>query len=198
MIVVVAAISVILLNRASAMQIATAIQSTDNLAGEEAADVERRYEVYLGVARTLSQIMNGYQDIEVSTRRFFFDEALRQIFVSNTRFIRMYAIWKPNILDDDSLHIGEPGTSPSGQFIPLYSRESGNVALRVCPDYENILAGMTSEEYMTDPESRTVNGAETYTFDIVVPVITESTSAIVGAVGITVDISYLQPVIDAI
>jgi methyl-accepting chemotaxis protein len=198
MIVVVAVISVILLNRASGMQIATAIQSADNLAGQEAADIERRYEEYLGVARTLSRIMNGYEDIEVSTRRFFFDEALRQIFVSSTRFICMYAIWKPNVLDDDSLHIGEPGTSPSGQFIPLYSRESGDVILRTCRDYESILGSITDEEYMSDPEPRTVNGTQTYTFDMVVPVISERTGTAVGAVGVIVDIAYLQPVIDAI
>jgi methyl-accepting chemotaxis protein len=198
MIVVVAAISVILLNRASTMQIATAIQSADNLAGMEAADIERRYEEYLGIARTLARIMDGYEDIEVSTRRFFFNEAMRQIFISNTRVVCMYAIWKPNVLDDDSLHIGERGTSPSGQFIPLYSRESGDVILRICRDYEDILETISDEEYMTDPEPRTVNGAETYTFDIVVPVISGSTNAVVGAVGVIVDIGYLQPVIDAI
>jgi methyl-accepting chemotaxis protein len=196
--VVVASISVILLKTASAMQLETALQSAENLVGLEATDIERRYEMYLGVARALSQIMNGYEDIDVSTRRFFFDESLRQIFISNSEFVCIYAIWKPNILDNDSLHIGEPGTSPTGQFIPLYSRESGDTVLRICRDYESILGAMTEKEYISDPEPRTVNGVQTYTFDMVVPIIPEGTKTIVGAVGVIVDISYLQPVIEAI
>ncbi|MDR1238700.1 MAG: methyl-accepting chemotaxis protein, partial [Treponema sp.] len=198
LVAVVAVISVVLLNRASDMQIETALESEENLAGLEAADIQRRYEVYLGVARTSSQIMNGYADMEASTRRLFFYEALRQIFISNPRFVCMYTVWKPNVLDRDSLHIGEPGTSPSGQFIPLYSRESGNVTLRYCRDYETILSTVSEKEYMTDPEPRMVNGVQTYTFDIIVPIIPEGTSTVVGAVGIIVDIAYLQSIIEAI
>ncbi|MDR2631780.1 MAG: methyl-accepting chemotaxis protein, partial [Spirochaetaceae bacterium] len=198
LVAVIAIISVVLLNRAASMQIETALHSEENLGMAQAVDIQRRYEVYLGVGRAIAQIMDNYHEIEDTKRREYFHEMLRGIFSSNPRIICLYTIWKPNVLDEDSLHIGEPGTSPSGQFIPLYSRESGSTIIRICRDYEEILADLTTSEYMTDPEPRTVTGSQTYTFDIVIPIISEGTQNIVGAVGVIVDISYLQPVVEAI
>ncbi|MDR2159836.1 MAG: methyl-accepting chemotaxis protein [Treponema sp.] len=193
-----AAVSVVLLKRASAMQIETALQSEENLAMGQATDIQRRYEAYLNVARALAQIMNSYEDIAVSNRRDYFHGILKGLFTSNSRLICLYTVWKPNILDDDSLHAGEPGTGPGGQFIPLYSRETGDIVMRTCRDYEEILSGLTTAEYMADPEPRTVAGKTTYTFDMVVPIIPDGTNNIIGAVGVIVDISYLQPVVEAI
>jgi methyl-accepting chemotaxis protein len=180
------------------MQIATAIQSEKNLGMGQATDIQRRYETYLGIAQTLAHIMNSYEEIDVSNRREYFHKILKGLFSSNSRLICLYTVWKPNILDEDSLHAGEPGTGPGGQFIPLYTRESGDIVMRGCRDYAQILSVLSTKEYMTDPESRTVAGNETYTFDMVVPIIPEGTNNIVGAVGVIVDISYLQPVVEAI
>jgi methyl-accepting chemotaxis protein len=180
------------------MQIETALQSEENLGIGQATDIQRRYESYLGVARNLAHIMNSYEDIAVSNRRDYFRGIMEGLFTSNSRLICLYTVWKPNVLDEDSLHTGEPGTSPGGQFIPLFSRETGSIAMRTCQDYAEILAGLTETEYMTDPKPRTVAGNATYTFDMVVPIIPDATNNIVGAVGVIVDISYLQPVVDAI
>ncbi|MDR2185342.1 MAG: methyl-accepting chemotaxis protein [Treponema sp.] len=198
LVAVIAGISIVLLKRASSMQIETAIQSEENLGIGQATDIQRRYEAYLGVARTLSQIMNSYEEIAVSNRRDYFHGILEGVFTSNSRLTALYTVWKPNVLDEDSLHTGGPDTNSEGQFIPLYSRETGSTVIRICRDYEEILAGLTETEYMTDPEPRTVAGRETYTFDMVVPIIPDGTNNIVGAVGVIVDISYLQPVVEAI
>jgi methyl-accepting chemotaxis protein len=198
LVVVIAGISIVLLNRASSMQIETALQSEENLGIGQATDIQRRYEAYLNVARTLAHIMNSYADIDPADRRKYFRGILEGTFASNSRLICLYTVWKPNVLDEDSLHAGEPDTGPGGQFIPLYSREAGSIVRRTCRDYEDILAGITTTEYMTDPEPRTVAGNETYTFDMVVPIIPDGTTNIVGAVGVIVDISYLQPVVEAI
>jgi methyl-accepting chemotaxis protein len=198
LVVVIAVISVALLRRAASMQIETALHGEENLGIAQATDIQRRYEAYLGVGRTIAQIMDNYREIDGATRRKYFHEILRGIFSSNPRIICLYTVWKPNVLDEDSLHTGEPGTSPSGQFIPLYSRESGSIAMRSCRDYEKILAGLTTNEYITNPEPRTVAGSQTHTFDMVIPIIPEGTQTVVGAVGVIVDVSYLQPVVDAI
>ncbi|MDR2211308.1 MAG: methyl-accepting chemotaxis protein [Spirochaetaceae bacterium] len=195
---VISIVSVVLLRRASSMQIETALQSEENLAMGQATDIQRRYETYLGVARTLAHIMNSYEEVDPANRRDYFHGILRGTFSSNARLICLYTVWKPNILDEDFLHAGEQGTGPGGRFIPLYSRESGDIVLRTCRDYEEILAGLTEAEYMSDPEPRTVAGNGTYTFDMVVPIIPDGTSNIVGAVGVIVDISYLQPVVEEI
>jgi methyl-accepting chemotaxis protein len=198
LVVVIAGISIVLLNRSASLQVETAAQSAINLGLSHANDIQRRYEVYLGVGRVVAQIMNNYADIDVSNRRDYFQGILEGVFTSNTRIIALYAVWKPNFLDDDSLHIGEPGTSQTGQFIPLYSRETGSVVMRICRDYEEILDGITNIEYMSDPEPRIVADNLTYTFDMVIPIIANGTNTITGAVGIIVDISFLQPVVDAI
>ena len=114
LVAVITAISVVLLKLATSMQIATALQSEEYLGAGQATDIQRRYEVYLGVGRTIGQIMNSYKSIDVSHRRDYFHEILEGTFISNPRFICLYAVWNPDVLDEDSLHIGEPGTNPSG------------------------------------------------------------------------------------
>jgi methyl-accepting chemotaxis protein len=198
MISAVAVISGILLNRASKMQSATAMESATNLAAMEAKDIQRIYEIYLEVAHTLAKIYNGYEALDPADRRTRYLDILRDLFVSHTEFVCMYTVWKPNALDEDALHVGEPGCSPGGQFIPLYSRETGSMVLRTCRDYESILEGITGEEYMGDPEERTVNGVNTYTFDFVVPIVMDETKDIVGAIGLIVDLAYLQPIIEKV
>jgi methyl-accepting chemotaxis protein len=69
MITVVSAISIILLTRASSMQIASAEDDLQNITGLNAYDVKARYEVYLDAAKTLAQIVNGYESVETSARR---------------------------------------------------------------------------------------------------------------------------------
>jgi methyl-accepting chemotaxis protein len=196
MITVVTVISMILLNQASEMQKATAIESATNLAAMEAKDIERIYEIYLEVARTLTEIYKAYEALEPSERRGRYLDTLRDLFTAHPEFICMYTTWKPNILDEDALHVGEPGCSPSGQFIPLYSRETGSTVLRICRDYETILATITGKEYMSDPEERMVNNVKTYTFDLVVPIVMDKTNSIVGAIGLIIDLAYLQPIIE--
>jgi methyl-accepting chemotaxis protein len=192
MIVVVAGISIILLMRAASMQTETAMQSAENRAGLEAKDIQLRYEAYLEVAKTVANIVN---DLETTDRTGLLNN-MNSLFTSNPKFVCLYTVWNPNVLDNDAFHIGEPGTSPTGQFIPLLSRETGIPVLRTCRDYETILSGLTDKEYISDPEPRRVGNNDTYTFDIVVPIVTDLGHDILGAVGIIVDLAYLQPIID--
>jgi methyl-accepting chemotaxis protein len=196
MITVVVFVSMILLNRASMMQRTTAIESATNLAAREAKEIQRVYEIYLEVAHTLTKIYAAYEKLAPSERRTRYLDTLRDLFIAHPEFVCMYTVWKPNILDEDALHVGEPGYSPTGQFIPLYSRETSSIVLRICRDYEKILATLTEKEYMSDLEERVVQGIKTYTFDFVVPIIMDETNVIVGAIGLIIDLAYLQPIIE--
>jgi methyl-accepting chemotaxis protein len=196
LVLVVAAISTILLFRASSIVVQLSIAETKVLAREQAMDIKGRYDSYFEIIQTISEIMGGYESIAPATRRQFFDDILRNLFLSNVKFVALYTVWEPDVLDQDSLHIGEVGCSPSGQFIPLYSREAEQIIKRICRDYADILDTLTAEAYVSDIESRTVRDKATFTFDMVVPIIAHESNAIVGAVGAIIDIAYLQPIVD--
>jgi methyl-accepting chemotaxis protein len=66
---VIAGISTILLSRAGTLQEEAAEENPENMTGLYARQLEIRYQVYLDVMQSLSQIMNGYESVDPAVRR---------------------------------------------------------------------------------------------------------------------------------
>jgi methyl-accepting chemotaxis protein len=194
----IASISVILLQRASGIQIATTMISSERLAENEAAYVERRFDEYAQVGRTVAQIMSSYEDIDPALRRGLYNSILLRILEGNPDLVAIYSVWYPNLLDGmDSFYAGQTGYSPDGQYIPLYSRETGQTVFRICRDYETILRELTTAEVVSEPEPRTINGAAGQSVDIIIPIITKD-NRMIGAVGLILNLAYIQTVVEEI
>ncbi|MDR2398374.1 MAG: methyl-accepting chemotaxis protein [Spirochaetaceae bacterium] len=180
------------------MQKAAAADNLLNTAGLTARDIQRRFEVYLEVTRTLAEIMNGFESIDPSERRIRYDDMLYSLLSTDTRFIDIYTLWLPNALDDmDENYVNSQGTDATGQYISMYSRETGSVEYRAHPNPSSILNGLGAVATMGDPVPRTVEGKQTYTISLNAPIIgTDGVTR--GAVGVNVDMGILQPIIAAI
>jgi methyl-accepting chemotaxis protein len=196
MAVVVATISIVLLNRASALQMTESIQSVERLAGQEAADIQDRYTIYLTAAQNIASIFSDYEDDSEDVRRVMYTSILRSILNSNEKIVGIFTAWKPNTVDSyDSRYVGQVGASATGQFIPWYTREAGQIEYRSFNEYQSYLDTLTDEIKITDPKPRVIEGKSTYSLNFTVP-IKNRRHELVGVVGIGVNLSYLQPVIE--
>jgi methyl-accepting chemotaxis protein len=204
MIVAVASISMVLLNRAGKMQLQTTLRSAERLAEEESRNVKSMYDSHIQTARTLAQLMGGYENFETNGRRAIFIEIMRRVFESNPYLVALYSVWDDNALDgQDALYAGDAdanrgnGFTETGKFVPLFSRESGGTILRICRDHKDILGSLTRDEVVSAPEPRTVKAVDTYSVDFIVPIITPQ-NKIVGAVGLILDLAEFQSTVDLI
>ncbi|GHV95759.1 methyl-accepting chemotaxis protein [Spirochaetia bacterium] len=202
LVAVVASLAVILVGRASAMQLATARQSQERLAADQAAQIASRYEAYFQVLRTVAFIMADYEETEADRRRDRYDDIMQSITLSNDRIVGFYTVWKPNSIDSmDAQFIGQPGAGPNGEYASWFSIASGRMEHKVYDDIPGQLTRINGpdakNEAIYDPEPWTANGKQTYLIRLTVPVTNRRTGEVVGRLGCRVDIQYLQPVVDA-
>jgi methyl-accepting chemotaxis protein len=204
MVVAIISISVVLVSRAGTMQIQTELQSVQRLAQEEARTIKSIYDRHIQTARTLAQVLGGYENFEINSRRTIFIEIIRQVFESNPYLIALYSVWGDDVLDgQDALYAGDAnantdrGFTETGKFAPLFSRETGSSTLRICRDHNAILTSLTRDEAISLPEPRRVNGVDTYSVDFIVPIVTPQNN-IVGAVGLILDLADFQLTVEEI
>ncbi|MDR2759264.1 MAG: methyl-accepting chemotaxis protein [Spirochaetaceae bacterium] len=198
LLIVVVSISGILLSRARNMQLQTVRKNTVNLAKSVALDLEARYEVYLHTAQNLASIMGDYDHLDPAVRRRQFNVNMLALVEANERIVQIYTVWKPNVIDNmDAQFAGQPGNSPSGQYVAMYTQVKGMTELTVYEDYERITGELSDIVRIGDPIPRVVAGQQTYTCNIRVPVF-NSKKELVANVGVTIDMAYTQPVIQAL
>jgi methyl-accepting chemotaxis protein len=200
--VVVAGISVVLLNRASSMQKETAIESAARLAHEQAREIEGYVEGYLRVATTLAGIMADFEAVEVDRRRTRYDQILEAALHAEPNLVGVFVVWKPNRLDEaDATHAGEVGATATGQYASWYSRANGKVEHHAYSSVDAVnqtLSGEGRNVTVRDPAAQTVNGRQTYVVNMGVPVINSQNNELVAILGVNVAIDPLQPMVKKI
>ncbi|MDR2618237.1 MAG: hypothetical protein LBC62_05135, partial [Treponema sp.] len=85
----------------SAQKQITALTASEleNLANNEAGNISLWMEKNFGVARSLAQSMEAYDQIEPAQRRFFYNMLLRQMLEENADLASVWTVWEPNALD---------------------------------------------------------------------------------------------------
>jgi methyl-accepting chemotaxis protein len=195
---VVVSISSILLNRARNMQIRTMRKATSNLASSLALKLKSEYDVFLYDAENLAAIMSKYEITAPQLRRGRFNSNMQALLESDSRVVQLYTVWKPNAIDGmDADFAGKPGNSPSGQYVSMYSKVNGITEFTIYEDYERITKDLTNVTRVGDPTARVVAGKQTYTCNIRTPVFS-SAHELVANVGITIDMAYSQPLVQAL
>ncbi|MDR1072938.1 MAG: methyl-accepting chemotaxis protein [Treponema sp.] len=196
-------LSVILLTRASSMQMAAALESQERLAALEAAFIQKRYEGYLRVVDTLADMMSDYDLTEAGRQRNRFGQLLHSVLESEEQIIAVYAVFKPNTIDSgwDASFAGTPGKTETGQYADWYTRQSGRIEHLAYDDIPAIMSLVTGadvrREIIDDPVPHPVAGRNTFTVNISMPIIHRRTGEVVGRVGVNVDTAETQPVVDA-
>jgi methyl-accepting chemotaxis protein len=202
LIIAVAAISIILLNRASSMQMAEALQSQERLAAEQAWIMKARYEGYLRVIRTLANILADFDNTETGSQRIRYHEMMRSILAGEERIVGIFAVFKPGTIDPgmDAAFAGTPGSTETGQWASWYSKQSGQIEHLTYHDIQTVMNNINGtnahKELIYAPVPQTVAGKATYTVKMTVPVIYHKTGEVLGRVGLNIDTAYTQSVVN--
>jgi methyl-accepting chemotaxis protein len=181
---------------------ATALESQERLAAEQARVIQMRYETYLRIAHTLADAMADYDETEPGSQRNRFDRFMRSVVLSNERVVGMFAVFKPGTIDPgmDAAFAGSPGSTGTGQWAPWYAHHSGTIehlTYNDIPGMTAIINGPDSrKEMIDDPAAQTVEGKNAFIVKVSVPVIRRISGEVVGRVGVEVNTAYTQPVVD--
>jgi methyl-accepting chemotaxis protein len=158
------------------------------------------FETYMGAARTLAQIMEGYKKIPAEQRRDQFSLMLSQVAAANYG-MSPWTTWGPNLLDGmDDRYVNTLGTDASGRYNAIwYNIPDGSVLGNLDREgWDELMEQRNLTEYMLDPFVYIVTG-ENYeptsilTTSIGVPI--KDSGVIVGYVGFGFDISIIQTMV---
>jgi len=123
MAVVVAGISMILLNRASEISRRLSLDGLNSIVGQRVAYWEGREDTNLRLLRSLANLMADYEDIPAEMRRNNFDNVMYSTILQEPSLFQIYTVWKPNAIDGmDSQYIGRTGSTAGGQYAMAYTR----------------------------------------------------------------------------
>jgi methyl-accepting chemotaxis protein len=202
LVVVVAGISIVLLSQASSIAMGLARESSGRLGDQQAAVIQMRYEGHLRVIHTIAGIMADFEDTDIDIRRTRYDEIMESVLRSEDELIGIFSVWKPNILDGmDADHAGQLGYTSEGQYVPWFSRQSGEIEYLSCDWVAEAMRSIEGvdarEEHVYNPEPQMIDGKTAYLVRITVPIINRNDNQVAGLVGAYIDTSFLQPALDA-
>jgi len=198
MAIIVAAIAIPLLRKASSISMSMSIRSIEYLTQEQTAYWKGIQDGHILVLRTMADIMSQYEKMPAETRRDRFDDMLLGTITYNTDLINVYTVWKPNAVDGmDTRYTGRTGSGPNGQYALTYTRETDAILARTTTDIDN------SMTYLNGPNSKKdrveqpffrklASGRETYLLRLMVPIVNPRTNETVGGVGCLLDIGVIQ------
>jgi methyl-accepting chemotaxis protein len=197
MVVVVAGISIILLTRASNMQMTTARTSQTRLAAYEGRRIQGRYDNYMKVAVSLANTFAEFGTLPVEDRRILLADNMDAILKHEEDILGIFAVLKPNVLDGlDAQFAGQIGSSPTGQFIPWHHKMNGPVEFASFADYETVVLG--SRETAGHPYVRKIQGKDTMIVRLTTPIFHPATKEVIGCIGVNCDLDALQNIVDQV
>ena len=199
--IIVAGIALLLLRQASNISIDLSLRGINYLSGQRAEFWRGREDGHLRMLQTMANVMSTYENLPSDMRRSIFSEMLMGTINSEQIMISVYTVWKPNALDGmDEFYRGEKGSSETGQFGMLYTRENGGIINRTTTDIEATMAYLSGPDSgkarVEHPVPRRVKGRDTYVIRMMVPIVNPHSGEIVGAVGCLVDIAAIQPILE--
>ncbi|MCL2277091.1 MAG: methyl-accepting chemotaxis protein [Treponema sp.] len=203
LIVVVATISIILLSSASEIAISLNRDVIHLIADKEAAFWEGRQNGRFTMLSTLENIFSQYEQYSPEERRDRFDQMILAVMEANPEYLQIYTVWRPNALDGlDAQMIDRVGSGPAGQYAMSYTRETGDVRVRVNTDIDATYAYLNSlnvnnlKDRVEPPIPRQILGKEGYVVRMMRPIVNDNTRQIIGAVGYLVNIEQMQDVLE--
>jgi len=199
--VMVTGIVSILLRKVSYISLDLNMRNVEFLAGQRAEFWKGMENGYIRTLHTLADVMGGYEAFPKESRRDRYDEILKSALESERGMVGLYTVWKPDAFDGmDSRYIGRVGSGPAGQYATAYTRETGKITAGTSGDIEKLTAYISGPNARRDrvenPSPGTVNGKETLTYLISVPVISRKTGDVVGGVGCVLSVDVIQSQIE--
>jgi methyl-accepting chemotaxis protein len=175
-----------------------------NLGNNEAGKIGVWLETHFGIARSLAQSMETYEQIEPAQRRSFYNILIKQMAEANPEIAAAWTCWKAGALDDlDARYANTEGTDRTGRFISYWSRTKEGTRLSALVDYEVDGSGdfyliplRTGNETIVEPYFYAINGVETLITSLAVPI--KKNGQTVGVAGVDIALSNIQANVTAI
>lgn len=171
---------------------------TQSVARENGEKISKWFEEYIGAARILARVMEGYKEIPVAQRRDYFNMLMRQVLAATPGLLGMYANWAPNALDGlDADYANTPGSDETGRFISAWTMYNGALQADsiVGFSWDSIIQNPLSQmEYILDPLPE---GSILYA-NMGAPVRDKETGALIGMSGVTIALSTIQTIAEEI
>ncbi len=177
-----------------------AIELMKALSTQHANRIKGELDMAMDAARTLAQIFENFEDLDLDERRPDMLKQLKTIVDKNPSFLGAWTVWEPNALDGrDARYANAPGYDGTGRFIPYYQRFSGTVERDICVDYEvDVPAGAfyflpmkTKKEQILEPYPYTYSGKTVTLSSLAVPILSKDGTAL-GVVGIDLSLGEMQ------
>jgi methyl-accepting chemotaxis protein len=126
---------------------------------------------------------------------------LKAILNNNPNFTRIFSIWKPNAMDGmDSLYIGRPGSTPTGQYAMTWGRDTGPIEIKPNLVIDEINAWMNGPNALKarveNPTPFKNNGKDTFIIRVGVPITRSASDEVVGHLCVLLDIAPMQTEIE--
>ncbi|MDR2210017.1 MAG: methyl-accepting chemotaxis protein [Spirochaetaceae bacterium] len=191
--------------RLAQKQVKTLITSEiTHLANEEARGIQIWMEVYLDMARTLSQLMTRYGEIDRDARRPLFNMMLRALLAENPEITAISTTWEPNVLDGrDGEFANTRGTDGSGRFIPYWFRSGTGIDVEPLVDYEVpgkgdyfLLPKQNGTEILVEPYEYMIDGRKVLLTTAATPI--KSGDRFAGTVNIDITMDDIQKKLEQI
>ncbi|MDR0623143.1 MAG: methyl-accepting chemotaxis protein [Treponema sp.] len=175
-----------------------------NLGNNEAGKIAKWMETYFGVARSLAQSMEAYEEIDPAQRRFFYNLLLKRQAEANPEIAAVWTCWEPNALDGmDAQYANTPGTDETGRFISYWPRTKTGVELSPLVDYEvsgpgdfYLIPKRTGNETVVEPYFYVIDETNTLITSLAVPV--KKNGQTIGVAGIDITLARIQSGVETI
>ena len=192
--------AVLAINQASQISLGLSLRSMDYLTASQEEYWKGRLDRYIQVLRSLANIMEDYESMDAEIRRDRFDSMLMATLSSEPNLLQLYTIWRPNAVDGmDDQYIDRAGSTATGQYAAMFTRETGDITVRATIDVDDAMAyfnGPNSRmDRVEDPIPRTIMGRDTFLVRMMVPIVNHRTNQVVGGVALLYDVAAVQPVL---
>jgi len=194
-------VAMILLRQASSMSVELSERSLRNLTTARANYWKGREDGHLELLRGLADVMGEFESLPAQDRRDQYDHILRATLENSPDFVRIFSIWKPNVLDGmDSRYIGRPGSTATGQYAMTYGRDTGQIVATQNLVVDDVTAWLNGPNALKDrvenPTPFKVNGKDTFIVRMGVPITRGTTNEVVGNLTVLIDIAPMQAVLE--
>jgi signal transduction histidine kinase/CheY-like chemotaxis protein/HPt (histidine-containing phosphotransfer) domain-containing protein len=169
-----------------------------NLTSENALFIKTWFESHLVGARSLSQIMERYEEIEPLERRSWANRMLRAMVEDNPEVIGACTVWEPNALDGlDAQFAGAPGSDDAGRFVPYWSKTKVGAQVEPLVGYDvpgegeyYLIPKETGNEALTGPYFYPIDGVNMFMSTVTAPI--KNNGHLVGIVTRDIEMSIIQ------
>ncbi|MDR0600333.1 MAG: HAMP domain-containing protein, partial [Treponema sp.] len=194
-IVIIAAVSVILLNQARKMQTEVAYENMSNMSDAMAVRVQLQFEEAMNSVGSVSRIFNGFKSFDEEIRRPYFNQSMYAILAASVEMVSIYAVWKPGIID-----------STEAEYNPVFTQEGGmidyhDVSEWNAEEYTRCLKAIEegdTTEIISEPFPFTYEEKNILAVLMATPIMDDSTEEIFGIIGAILDITNLQKAVESL